>query len=295
MLLSDSRAIMGGESVITLVGGTPSILDAAFDLAAECERLWSRFLSDSELCRLNAAAGVAVNVSPLTVALVDAMVDGVTLTDGDFNPTLLPPVIELGYAASLVEPTQSVLLPAGAQVFTDLGEVVLTSSTVQLPAAMTLDAGGIGKGFAADLIAAAVMASGARGVMVSMSGDVVVSGESPQPGGWLLGVENPFDESENLEIVRLREGAIVTSSQRKKRFGDAHHLIDPRTRKSAITTTQTVSVIADTGAQAEALAKAGFMRPASEFLAWLPSVNSAGMVIDADGSRAVSSNWSDYR
>lgn len=294
MLLSDSRAIMGGESVITLVGGTPSMLDDAFDLAAECERLWSRFLIDSELCRLNTAAGVAVNVSPLTVALVDAMVDGVTLTDGDFNPTLLPPVIELGYAASLVEPTQSVLLPAGAQVFTDLGEVVLTPSTVQLPTGMTLDAGGIGKGFAADLIAAAVMASGARGVMVSMSGDVVVSGESPQPGGWLLGVENPFDESQNVEIVRLNEGAIVTSSQRKKRFGDAHHLIDPRTKKSVITSAQTVTVIADTGAQAEALAKAGFMRPASEFLAWLPSVNSAGMVIDADGSRAVSSNWSYY-
>ena len=95
--------------------------------------------------------------------------------------------------------------------------------------------------------------------------------------------------------MRLNEGAIVTSSQRKKRFGDAHHLIDPRTKKSVRTTAQTVSVIADTGAQAEALAKAGFMRPASEFLAWLPSVDSAGMVIDADGSRAVSSNWSDYR
>lgn len=293
-MFTDARPIMGGETVITVVGGSAAILEDAFALAATCDRLWSRFVSDSELSRVNESGGEAVEVSPLTVALVDAMCEGFSLTNGDFNPTLLPHVVALGYVASLVSPSHVTSLPPDAGVFDSLDGIVLTDTSVQVPAGMTLDAGGIGKGFAADLICAAVMKSGARGVMVSMSGDVVVAGEAPQPGGWLLGVENPFDESEQVEIVRLIEGAVVTSSQRKKRFGDKHHVVDPRTGTSATTSIQTVSVIATTGARAEVLAKSGFLRPVEDFLSWLPTIGAAGMVIGADGTSSQSLNWAPY-
>jgi thiamine biosynthesis lipoprotein len=285
---------MGGESVITLVGGTQALLDDAFALAETCDRLWSRFTDDSEITRLNRASGQPVAVSPLTVALVAEMVEGFGLTAGDFNPTLLPAVVTIGYSHSLVRQGHQTKLVEDARAFDTLDEVVITEASVQLPKGMTLDSGGIGKGFAADLIAAAVMNSGARGAMVSMSGDVVVAGDAPQEGGWLLGVEDPFNEDEQVEIIRLAEGAVVTSSQRKKRFGDAHHLIDPRTGTSAKTDIQTVSVLASTGARAEVLAKSGFLRPVAEFLAWLPEVGAAGMVIDGRGERHESPNWATY-
>ena len=294
MTLTDRRPVMGGESVITLVGGTQALLDDAFALAETCDRLWSRFTDDSEITRLNFAAGQSVAVSPLTVALVAEMLEGFALTAGDFNPTHLPSVVNIGYADSLVRQGHQTKLAEDAHAFDTLDDVVITDDSVQLPRGMTLDSGGIGKGFAADLIAAAVMNSGARGVMVSMSGDVVVAGEAPQEGGWLLGVEDPFDEDKQVEIIRLVEGAVVTSSQRKKRFGDAHHLIDPRTGTSAKTEVQTVSVIASTGARAEVLAKSGFLRPVGEFLAWLPEVGAAGMVIAGRGERHESLNWGAY-
>jgi thiamine biosynthesis lipoprotein len=222
------------------------------------------------------------------------MLEGFALTAGDFNPTLLPSVVNIGYTESLVRQGHQTKLTEDAHPFETLDEIVITADSVQLPKGMTLDSGGIGKGFAADVIAAAVMNSGARGVMVSMSGDVAVAGEAPQEGGWLLGVEDPFNEDEQVEIIRLVEGAVVTSSQRKKRFGAKHHLIDPRTGTSAKTNIQTVSVIASTGARAEVLAKSGFLRSPNEFLAWLPSVGGAGMVIDNSGDRAESSNWAAY-
>jgi thiamine biosynthesis lipoprotein len=285
---------MGGETVITIVGGTSALLDDAFGLAKKCERAWSRFIEDSEIARLNQAAGEPVEVSPLTVALVSEMLDGFGLTHGDFNPTLLPAVIEAGYAGSLVADDEVTRLPEKVQTFSRLDGILITEHSISLPVGMTLDSGGIGKGFAGDLIAAAVMASGARGVMVAMSGDVVVAGDAPQDGGWLIGVEDPFDENSHLEVVRLAEGAIVTSSQRKKRFEKGHHLIDPRTGKSAVSNIQTVSVIASTGARAEVLAKSGFLRPTADFLQWLPTVGAAGMVIDDSGARIQSTNWATY-
>jgi thiamine biosynthesis lipoprotein len=294
-VLTNRRDVMGGEAVITIVGGTSKLLDDAFAVAEACDQAWSRFRSDSEVGALNEARGVPVQVSPLTVALVAEMVEGFTLTDGDFNPTLLPAVVAAGYRSSLVRAGHVTNLVPEARVFDSLSGIAITDETVQLPVGMTLDSGGIGKGFAADLIAAAVMNSGARGVMVSMSGDIVVAGESPELGGWRLAVENPFDESEHVEVVRLAEGAVVTSSQRKKRFEGGHHLINPKTLTSAETTVQTVSVIAATGARAEVLAKSGFLRPTADYLEWLPSVGAAGMVIEADGSRLESANWADYR
>lgn len=286
---------MGGETVITLVGANREMLDGAFALAQTCENLWSRFSRDSELSQLNSCGSRALTVSPLTVALVDSMIDGFTVTDGDFNPTLVAEVVAAGYGTSLTNQSEASVVPEGTHAFTSLSDIELTDTSVRLPQGMALDPGGIAKGFAADLITAAAIRSGARGVMVSMSGDIVVAGESPQPGGWLLGVEDPFDEAAHVDVVRLLEGAVVTSSQRKKRFSSAHHLIDPRTGLSAQTRAQTVTVVAQTGARAEALAKSGFMRPTSEFLQWLPSLGAAGMVIDIDGSCTESPNWPLFR
>ena len=286
---------MGGESVITVVGGSPSLLDDAFALASRCEAAWSRFVADSELDRVNQADGARVNISPLTVALIQEMTDGFELTGGDFNPTLLPRVVEVGYLASLVHEGRVTNVPQGARVFDSLDDIDLDERSVQLPSGMTLDSGGIGKGFAADLIAAAVMNSGAEGVMVSMSGDVVIAGESPQGGPWLLGVEDPFDVQSHVDIVRLVEGSVVTSSQRKRRFAQGHHLIDPKTGLSASTPVQTVSVIARTGARAEVLAKSGFLRPTPDYLEWLPTVGAAGLIIDSSGARHESENWKLYR
>lgn len=294
-VLTDRRPVMGGEAVITLVGGTSTILDDAFALASQCERLWSRFQIDSEMSRINIAEGRTTVISPPTAALIQAMREGFELTDGNFNPTLLPALFTIGYRESQVHPGAVTNLPDDARAFDSLEGIDLTPTSVTLPRGMTLDSGGMGKGFGCDLIAAAARASGVAGVMVSLSGDVVVSGTSPDGDSWRLGVEDPFNTTEHVQIIRLVEGAAVTSSQRKNKFDGGHHLIDPVSGHSAITSAQTVSVIASTGARAEALTKSGFLRPIDEYLEWLPTVGAAGMVIDADGAQRESSNWALYR
>ena len=77
-------------------------------------------------------------------------------------------------------------------------------------------------------------------------------------------------------------------------MGQRHHLIDPRSGTSATSDIQTVTVIAATGARAEALAKSGFVRPIDEYLDWLPSVGGAALLVDAAGGQHVSENWGRY-
>ncbi|TFD54088.1 FAD:protein FMN transferase [Cryobacterium frigoriphilum] len=289
---------MGGGATITLVGASADLLDACFTLADRCEHRWSRFWPDSDISRLNWAEGRPIEVDALTVRLLDSMRDAGRLTAGAYDPTLLPLLLQTGYTASAVDPARITRLPTSARAPGNLAGIESRDGVVFMPIGTTLDPGGIGKGLTADLVCEFALDAGAWGVMAEIGGDIAVAGTAPDGAAWRLGVENPFDLSERSAVVRLSQGALATSSQRKKRFGtgpgDRHHLLDPARLASAATRIQTVSVIASCGARAEALTKPGFLRSPDDYLAWLPTIGAAGLLIDDAGAQMASENWNLY-
>lgn len=291
--------LMGGHGTITVVGVSPALLVQLWDFARALEALWSRFLPESDLSRLNWAEGGSVKVDPLTVQLIDAMREGYAVTSGSYDPTLLPDVIAAGYQSSQVDPARVTMLPASAHSPGNLAGVRVDGTSVTMPLGTTLDAGGIGKGFAADLVVQRALDEGAWGAMAEFGGDIAVAGQAPDGQGWHLGLENPYRPDEHLDVVSLSRGGIVTSSQLKRRFGSGetatHHLVDPSTRRSAHTSVRTVTVIAGTAARAEVLTKRGFVEDPEQYLTWLPRVGAAGLLVLADHSTLESTNWGDYR
>src|SRR5687768_9081766 len=88
-------------TTVDVVVRNPAELDLAVQLTAEVLRdvdeTCSRFRSDSDLCRANAAAGDWVEVDPLLVAAVQVAVDAARLSDGLVSPLLGRPLVQLGY------------------------------------------------------------------------------------------------------------------------------------------------------------------------------------------------------
>lgn len=293
--VSRRQRLMGGGATITLVGPSARLLDECFALADRCEQLWSRFLPSSDVSRLNWAEGRPVKVDPFTLRLIEAMREADRLTDGAYDPTLLPLLLQTGYTTSVLDASRVTTLPASARAPGNLAAIDTREGLVRMPVGTTLDAGGVGKGLTADLVCEFALAAGARGVMAEIGGDIAVAGAAPDGAPWRLGIEDPFDLSEHCAVVRLRQGALATSSQRKKRFGTGnHHLLDPASIASARTRIQTVSVIAASGVRAEALTKPGFLRRPDDYLAWLPTVGAAGLLIDDTGALTASENWTLY-
>ena len=146
---------MGSKVVVEVTDGAPGHLSLARDRLAFLEARWSRFRVSSDLSRLNAAQGEPVVVDESTIELLEAMVHGYTLTDGSFDPTLLAPLVRLGYAASVHDPALVTDLPIGVQRRGHIRGLVvdLNEMTVRLPPGTAVDAGGIGKGLAADMVA----------------------------------------------------------------------------------------------------------------------------------------------
>ena len=289
-------AVMGTVAHLVLVAGTESMADAVVDSARYLDSLWSRFRADSDISRLNNAEGASTEVDPLTVSLVMEMLAARTLTEGAYDPTILPRLVAEGYDRSRIDPTLITTLPPSARWPVDTAGTTVEGNTVSLPVGMTLDPGGIGKGFAADLLVERGMAEGALGMLVELGGDLRIAGQSPDGTTWHIGIDNPLDPGNNCAVVNLVDGAVATSSTLTRTWdhegAQKHHLIDPITGKPLESPIVSVSVIAVSAAIAEVVAKCGFAR--TDFLDWAPTLGTAALVVFADGSFKESENWKDY-
>ncbi len=282
---------MGSETHLVVVGGDAGLVDVGRARIAQLEERWSRFLADSEISRLNAAAGSPLDVSDDTIALVTRAIEGWRFTGGTYDPTVLGAMLRAGYDRTFDEVAAS-----AASVMNDLflacTDIEVDGNTVTLPAGTGFDPGGVGKGLAADLVAVELREAGADGVCVNMGGDVRVSGVSPAGGDWGVAVQHVHQDAP-LVVVHVGEGAVATSTTLKRQWTvdgqRRHHLIDPRTGEPADTDLDHVTVVAGSAWAAEVLAKAVLIRGAAhpfdlvDGVAAALVVTTAGEVLASDG------------
>ena len=295
-----SAQIMGGHFAVTVVEGDSQIVDEVLSYLRELEALWSRFLPTSEVSQLNSSPGVPIDVSPETLKLVQLLIAGVRLTNGLFDPTTLPLTLANGYASSHVDASRTTVLPESATWPGDIESIVINDAkhTVTLPVGTTLDPGGLGKGLAADLAVELAMSRGAHGALVSANGDVRATGLSPDGRAWRIGVEHPLDKHLEIAQVHITDGAVVTSSRMTNRWmtdaGDTHHIIDPKTGKSAQTEVLSATVVSGYAALGEVLAKLAFLLPIDEAVAMVVGNGAQVCVVDANMMMHTSDGWNEY-
>ena len=257
---------MGCAAHASVVG----LVDCEDRLVARVRALegkWSRFVPASELNQLNASAGSgAMRVSEDTYSLVERSLLAWRRTGGLFDPTVATAMVRLGYDRTFEqlgftargEPGPAAQVPGCAGIELDGG-----NRMVGLPAGVSLDPGGIGKGLAADLVVDELADAGAEGVMVCLGGDVRVWGCPPAGDYWTVEVEHPTEEAFRLGAIELTDGAVTTSSVCYRRWdgpdGPRHHVLDPRTGDVARTDLVQVSVAAARGWWAEALSTASLV------------------------------------
>jgi FAD:protein FMN transferase len=258
-----------------------SAVDRARERVEELEALWSRFRPTSEISVLNALAGVPVRVSPETIALVQRALDGVRLSGGRFDPTVLGAVVRAGYDRTYDEIEPGATTSDERGVGAPLIEVDPVGELVRLPAGVGFDPGGIGKGLAADIVVRE-LADRVDGICVNLGGDLRVHGVAPDAGGWTIEIEDPFGGAAR-GMVSLFGGAVATSARTKRVLADGHHLIDPTTGRPARVGIASATALAGQAWVAEVLAKAAFLAGPDEAAALLESAGADGMVVLDDG------------
>jgi len=258
-----SAALMGTTAEV-LVDGTAAQLAAAFRRLRSLEASWSRFVADSELNRLHQQAGRWTTVSSdLLRALVwsERMVDE---TGGLFDPSIRAALEALGYDRTYAVGLDTDRAPGPAVSAPGLDGLQIDrgSSRVRLARGLSIDLGGIGKGLAADIVAAELVSSGARSAYVSVGGDIHACGEPAENGAWPVPLVHPL-RAVPFAVHQLAGGGLVMSTTRLRTWTRGprtlHHIVDPRTGQPSATELIAVAVAAASAARAEAFAKAAIV------------------------------------
>ncbi|MCB0917156.1 MAG: FAD:protein FMN transferase [Actinobacteria bacterium] len=273
---------MGTECHVIVEGGSRRLLDLAQTEIERLELLWSRFLEDSELSRLNRRG--ALVVSQETADLLARSAWGQGLTHGLFDPFLEREIVAQGYSRDFAD-----LEEAGASA--GAGEVSRAGSSrgrlsvlaaarregrtylnrrtglAQLPRGYRLDSGGLGKGLAADRVARSLMGAGAAAALVNLGGDLRTMGH-PSRGMWQIGIADESEVGDQVLSVNLASGGLATSSVTRRRWrvagADRHHLLNPRTGRPAHARIAAATAIAEAGWLAEVMAKAALLGEAAD-------------------------------
>lgn len=256
---------MGTRGEVHVVDGPPWLAARARARIEGLEARWSRFLPGSEVSAINRCAGTPVPVTAETALLVECAVTAARATDGRYDPTVGAAVIAHGYDRTFTE-VPAAAIDVEPEPVIDASwpmiEVDRRAGTVCIPEGTTIDLGGIGKGLAADLIAAELRDQ-AAGVLVNLGGDLRACGSAPTSDGWVITVEDPFDPTVELARFAIVDGAVATSTRCRRRWetaaGGVHHLIDPRTGTSAGTGVAAVTAVANEGWWAEVQATSLFL------------------------------------
>ncbi|HQU27158.1 MAG TPA: FAD:protein FMN transferase [Acidimicrobiales bacterium] len=229
----------------------------AVDLAA------NRFRSDSEVTRLNHAAGEPLEVSATFEDVLAAALECARWTDGLCDPTVLAALLDLGYDRDYDElratgaRARRAARPAPGVAAIDWDRA---GHRVALRDGAQVDFGASAKALVADRVADEVAVGG--GVVVEIGGDVAVRGRGPD-GPWAIGVTDSLVITGREERVALAGGGIATSSNatRTWRAGGAvvNHLVDPRTGECADGPFATASVASTSCLRANALATAALL------------------------------------
>lgn len=258
-VVAQTREEQSEQSAAALAQTVKEALDAV-------DQSMSTYKPDSELSRFNAGpADQDVDISPGVAEVLTVAFNVHRRSGGAFDVTVGPLVERWGFGAKgeLTEVPSSADIDAlRSRLGHEHLDFDMTASTLRKDAKdLRVDLSAIAKGYGVDRAAAALHEAGWDNFLVEVGGEVRVSGKTEAGRAWRLAVEKPSTSERTIfEVIELEDQAMATSGDYRNftvvdgtRYS---HTIDPTTGRPVTHELASVSVLADSCAEADALATA---------------------------------------
>lgn len=218
----------------------------AFAEVALVHRLMSFHAPDSDLGRLNRSAGEPVAVHSYTFQVLEQALHLSVVTDGCFDVTVGTELVEWGL---LPGPRDAKPISQGSWCDIEL----LRGNRVMLHRLLSIDLGGIAKGFAVDRATDVLRRHGASRAVVNAGGDIRVFGKNPEP--IRLGAGG---SQEWAPVLELSDGSVASSCGHDQRHWHGGQWCGPHVdgaRRTPASTGRFACVAAEDCVIADALTK----------------------------------------
>jgi thiamine biosynthesis lipoprotein len=214
-------------------------VEESFKRLDEIEKMSSTVISTSDVAKINNAAGKEyVKVHPEIIKMIETSIEYSKLSDGAWDITLGPIINLWGIG------TENERIPSDSEIKSKLPLVGYEkisinkeeNSVLLKEQGMSIELGGIAKGFAADEVLKIYKNYGIKNGLISLGTSSMYALGKKQSGNlWSIGIRHPRSEdSQNyLGIIKISDEALSTSGDYERYFEKDgkryHHIIDPKT------------------------------------------------------------------
>lgn len=289
----ETRAIMDTFVSIELRDSSADLrktaLTEAFKAIEDAVLLFDRYNSTSPLAILN-EKGVLYDTPKDLLHVVQYAKEYATQSKDIFNPTVQP---FIDYLLNFHSYDKHEFKQAHSLVRT-MDDVQVHNGRIEFRhdnMGMTLD--GIAKGYIVDKAVSVLSSYGIQHYMINAGGDIAVQGQQQNGLPWTIGIQEPNKANTIFEYCSLSKGAIATSGG-YERYNINHieynHLINPYTAQSP-QFVRSVTVIAPTATQADALATTISLLPTNHAVRYIEKLDGCACCIKSNNSIIKSAHW----
>ena len=258
---------MGTTYHITVVADQPAPDNLGALIEAELDRVnhsMSTYKPDSEINRFNRlAVNQPMSVSSEFLEVLTIAQSVWSNSGGALDPSVGPLVDLWGFGPSPSEdqiPSEEQITAALASVGFDAVRIDANEQKIIKTRPVAIDLSAVAKGYAVDLVADLLEMNALPDYLVEVGGETRVSGLNPEAQPWRLAIESPLLIGQIERVLALTSGAVATSGDYRNYFerdGVRYsHTIDPRSGQPINHALASVTLLADTCAEADAWATA---------------------------------------
>lgn len=248
------------DTVITITlydSNDESIIDSCFEQCSYYEQLFSKTISDSEISLLN-RNGKLINANEHTLSIVKSAIHFSELTNGVFDITIAP-------ISSLWDfRSDSPTLPDtnainNALKLVDYKNIKIENNDITfLHDGMSIDLGGIAKGYIADQLVNYLQEKGVSSAIISLGGNIYAMGCKSDSSAYNIGIQKPFaSQNETCAVINISNKSVVTSGVYERYFylnnNLYHHILDTSTGYPINNGLLSVTIISDSSLDGDAL------------------------------------------
>jgi len=295
---SQSALQMGTFFTITARHASASLMEEAFGQAfhtvAKYEAIFSRHSATTPLAILNAQGSLG-DAPPALVALLQQALQFSHTSNTAFNPAVLPVLQAL---SSYAVPTIEHLPPSILRDVTRLADpkgIVIQGTRIQLAnQEMGISLDGIAKGYIVDKVAQVLEQHGIYDYLVNGGGDIRASvsseqGEQAEP--WRIGVQDAASPEKFVSTITLRKAALASSGNYESLASHGYHHLIALPLGIAESSLRSVSIIAPTCTEADAMATAFFAMTAQKALSFTNARPPLASLLQTEKGSMLSRTW----
>lgn len=270
--------------------GEKALLEAEKEIN-RLEKLFSPTIEQSEIFAINQyAAKQTVTVSKDTFDLIEKAKEYCNITEGAFDITIAPVVKAWGFTEEVKRvPSDEEIQQKLQLVDNNKLHIDKQNSTVYLEYEnMSIDLGGIAKGYASNKVNEILKKNGVSSAVISLGGYVSVTGKRPDGTKWRIAVQDPMNSEGYVGILNVEDTSVITSGVYQRFFEQNgkkyHHIIDTKTGKPTQNGLLSVTIVCDNGAMADALSTSVMVAGLQKGSELWRKLDNFGMIVITDSN-----------